>query len=376
MAKGKKSAVKLDNGDSKQKTRISQADVPAYSLEQALRIPRAIAENYASSPTAPLRVAKALNSQPGSGPFRTLCGAAIAYGLTDGGYNAPEIKLTPLGKRITRPLKEGDDLDAKRQALLRPRVIGEFLKKYHGSPLPKQEIAQNVLEDMGVPDDRTSEVYSLIVEGAQSLGLVDEIKGKLYVDLQGTSTPAAARAENGEDDDGEEAEEGIPPPRVHTEEPLQNTVLSDDGRKKKVFITHGKDKSFVEPIKKLLQFGEMDAVISVEKQSVSQPVPDKVMNEMRSCGAAIIHVDAEQRLVDQDAKEHIVLNPNVLIEIGAAMALFGRRFILLVRDGVKLPSNLQGLYEVRYSGEMLDGAATIKLLEAINELKKLDLVVK
>lgn len=376
MAKNTKSEVKSESAEGKQKTRVSQTDVPAYPLEQALRVPRAIAENYASAPTAPLRVAKALNSQPGSGHFRMLCGAAIAYGLTDGGYNAPEIKLTPLGKRVTRPLKDGDDLTAKREALLRPRVIGEFLKKYHGSPIPKQEIAQNVLEDMGVPADRTAEVFSLIVEGAQSLGLVDEIKGKLYVDLHGTKAPAAAEDEDDKDGGEEETDEGIPPPKVRTEESQKNTILADDGRKKKVFITHGKDKSFVEPIKKLLQFGEMEAVISVEKQSVSQPVSDKVMNEMRSCGAAIIHVDAEQRLMDQEAKEHIVLNPNVLIEIGAAMALFGRRFILLVKEGVKLPSNLQGLYEVRYSGEMLDGAATIKLLEAINEMKKLDLVVK
>ncbi|HEX9771500.1 MAG TPA: TIR domain-containing protein, partial [Kiloniellales bacterium] len=58
-------------------------------------------------------------------------------------------------------------------------------------------------------------------------------------------------------------------------------------------------------------------------------------------------------------------NPNVLIEIGAAMAFYGRRFILLVREGVKLPSNLQGLYEVRYAGDTLDAASTIKLLEAI-----------
>jgi predicted nucleotide-binding protein len=90
---------------------------------------------------------------------------------------------------------------------------------------------------------------------------------------------------------------------------------------------------------------------------------------MRSCGAAIIHVDAEQKMIDSDAKEHIVLNPNVLIEIGAAMALYGRRFILLVKEGIKLPSNLQGMYEVRYSGEALDGQATIKLLEAINDIK-------
>ena len=138
---------------------------------------------------------------------------------------------------------------------------------------------------------------------------------------------------------------------------------------RRVFITHGKNRAFIDPVKKLLGFGEMEAVVSVEKPSVSQPVPDKVMNEMRSCGSAIIHVDAEQKVIDKEANEHTVVNPNVLIEIGAAMALYGRRFILLVREGVALPSNLQGLFEVRYDGNSLDGDATIRLLEAINDLK-------
>jgi hypothetical protein len=62
--------VVKSNAESKYKTRVSQTDVPAYALEQALRIPRAIAENYASAPTPPLRVAKALNSEPGSRPLR------------------------------------------------------------------------------------------------------------------------------------------------------------------------------------------------------------------------------------------------------------------------------------------------------------------
>ena len=127
----------------------------------------------------------------------------------------------------------------------------------------------------------------------------------------------------------------------------------------------------VEPVKRLLEYGELEPVISVERQSVSKPVPEKVMDDMRSCGAAIIHVDVEQAIVDKDGNEHVFLNPNVLIEIGVAMAFYGRRFILLVREGVKLPSNLQGLYEVRYTGDAVDAVdavdanATIKLLEAI-----------
>jgi predicted nucleotide-binding protein len=120
----------------------------------------------------------------------------------------------------------------------------------------------------------------------------------------------------------------------------------------------------------------MDPVVSVERQSVSKPVPEKVMDDMRGCGAAIIHVDADRTIIDRDSAEHVLLNPNVLIEIGAAMAFYGRRFILLVRDGVKLPSNLQGLYEVRYSGETLDANATIKLLEAIRDIKNYSLPVQ
>ena len=94
---------------------------------------------------------------------------------------------------------------------------------------------------------------------------------------------------------------------------------------------------------------------------------------MRGCGAAIIHVDADKTIIDKSDQEHVIINPNVLIEIGAAMAFYGKRFILLVKEGVKLPSNLQGLFEVRYSNETLDATATIKLLEAIKDIKNYSL---
>jgi len=50
------------------------------------------------------------------------------------------------------------------------------------------------------------------------------------------------------------------------------------------------------PLRKLLTFGELEAVVADEKQTVWQPVPEKVMEDMRSCGAAIIHVEDEKRL--------------------------------------------------------------------------------
>lgn len=356
------------------RVQVSQADVPAYALDDALRVAVAIADNYASAPTKPLEVAAAMNLAPASSYFKMLTGSAIAYGLTSGGYNAVEIVLTPLAQRILSPLEEGDDLHGKREALLKPRVVGEFLNKYNNSPLPPENIAYNVLNSMGVPKERAEATLKLIVEGASSLGLVQEIKGKKYINLTRRNGPAVVGSSDPKD----------PEELVEKEEPKFESVAQDlppleDSERymrsaavnKKVFITHGRNKGLVDPIKKLLAFGELEAVVSVERQSVSQPVPEKVMNDMRYCGAAIIHVEGEMTLIDSDAKEHVVLNPNVLIEIGAAMALYGKKFILLVKEGVKLPSNLQGLYEVRYEGEAMDGNATIRLLEAINQLKAL-----
>jgi hypothetical protein len=351
------------------RAKVSQTDVPAHSLEDAIRIPRSIADHYGYKPTKPLNVAAGMGVQPNSSQFRMLAGAAIAYGLTAGGPNAPEISITPLGMRIVRPTAEGDDQRAMREALLKPRIVGEFLRKYADAPVPRNDIAVNVLVELGVPQDRASTVLELILAGAASVGFFRDIKGKRYVSLEGVAPTPAEDA----DDTSEVVSGQVPDPAGST--PLQlppvppGTDIGHEVAARRVYITHGKNRAFVDPVKKLLSFGELEPVVSVERPSVSQPVPEKIMSEMRSCGAAIIHVDAETKLLDAEANEHVVLNPNVLLEIGAAMALFGRRFILLVRDGVKLPSNLQGLFEVRYTGDTLDGDATVRLLEAIRDIK-------
>jgi len=175
----------------KPRQRLSQEDVPAYSLDQALRVPKAIAENYAFKPTRPLNVAGAMSMSPTSGPFRMITGAAVAYGLTTGAAQAPEIGLTPLGTRIVRPTAEGDDVAAMREALLRPKVIGDFLRTYDAAALPSDAIAKNVLMEKGVPTERLDGVLELIVDGASAVGFIREWNGKRYVDLAASVSPVA-----------------------------------------------------------------------------------------------------------------------------------------------------------------------------------------
>jgi hypothetical protein len=386
--KAEREKVIAPDESASKRTYLKQADVPGATLEEALRIPQAILDHYAGRATAPLFVAKALNVDPKGSQLKLLSGAAIAYGLIEGGSQAASISVTELSRRILRPKEEGSDLMARREAVLRPRVFGEFLRTYDNNPFPRQDIAINVLEELGVPRDKAAEVFERIEATARSVGFLDQIKDKIYVTLgtvgdieptsseepEHTATPAAPKPLP--------EREPLPPtpaptliapkaPEI-TPSPQRSSLalaIADDERRRRVFITHGKNRDLVEPIRKLLEYGELVPIISVEKQTVSKPVPEKVMDDMRGCGAAIIHVDADRTIRDAAGDDHVLLNPNVLIEIGAAMAFYGRRFILLVREGVKLPSNLQGLYEVRYSGDILDATATIKLLEAIKDIK-------
>jgi predicted nucleotide-binding protein len=343
---------------------VYQSDVPRCSLGDALRIPMAISDNYAKAATRPLDIAAALNIDLHGTQFRTLCGASSAYGLTDGGYKSDTIALTELGRRIVAPTVEGDELVAEREAFLKPRVIHEFLTNYHKSKFPPNKIALNVLEQMGVPKDATAQTFKLILDSAKELNLLGEINGQLWVDLDSELRGNDASTEA-------VSEESVPSVKLLRLPTAQQGDISQDPIRsnvnRRVFVTHGKNKEIVTQLKDLLTFGKFEPVVAEEHETVSKPVPEKVMDDMRSCAAGIIHVGKDTRVLDQDGNEHSFLNQNVLIEIGASMALYGGRFILLVEEGVTLPSNLQGLYVVRCVGEKLDYEATMKLLKAFND---------
>jgi hypothetical protein len=268
------------------RTQVSQKDVPRYSLAQALRIPEAVLDHYAGEPTKPLLVADALGIKPGSSQFKMLCGSAIAYGLTVGGYNADVISITDLARKILRPTAEGIDAQGRREAVLNPRVIGEFLRKYDGNRLPREDIARNVLVEMKVPEDAAERTWDLIQESAAAVGFFREIKGDRYVNL---AVPIDSGAKsNGISlltEDPSDVEHDTPEvEELRDEFSKQSVIRSDqtaDQRRKRVFVTHGKNKAFVEPLSELLAFGEFEPVVSVDRQTVSKPVPDKVLDDMR-----------------------------------------------------------------------------------------------
>lgn len=354
---------------------FKQADFPQSTLQQAQRIASALVDNFAGDSGSPPDVALSLGISPTSSGWSALTGASIAYGLTDGGINANVIKLTSLGKRLVAPEAEDEDIVARREAILKPRILREFFEKYRRAKLPNDTIAVNVLKSLGLPGDRAEAAIEIIKANGSYAGIIRETPTGPFINLDSPGVPRpAATSELASTPHSED----LPPSSTGDVAPAATAGFNAsapavapafDAKANRVFITHGKQRAVVAQIKELLTFGSFEPVVSVERESTAIPVPEKVFEDMRSCGAGVLHVGAEGKYLDKDGNEHTKLNDNVLIEIGAAMALYGKRMILLVEKGVALPSNLQGLYRCDFEGDKLDYESTMKLLKTFNQFR-------
>jgi hypothetical protein len=357
---------------------FKQADFPQTSLQQAQKIASALVDNYAGKEASPPDIALALGMSPTSDAWPALAGSSIAYGLTEGGVNAKVIKLLPLGRQLVAPEEEGEDLAARRGAIMKPRILQEFFERYRRAKFPADQIAGNVLKSLGLPADRVESALEIVKANGRYAGIIRETPTGPFVNVESpgvpapTATPALLEHDEhaGPAGSGDDDLQKPPPQRPPASGGAsQQAGPGYDPKGNRVFISHGKQKAIVAQIKELLAFGSFDPVVSVERESTAIPVPEKVFEDMRSCGAGVIHVGAEGKYLDRDGAEHTKMNDNVLIEIGAAMALYGKKVVLLVERGVTLPSNLQGLYRCDFEGDRLDYESTMKLLKTFSQFR-------
>ena len=375
----KTAATTKSNGGVKQESKrvyFKQTDFPLTTLQEAQKIAAALINDFGGKEGSPPDIALAAKISPTSSSWSTITGSSIAYGLSDGGINAAVIKLTELGRKLVAPESEGEDISARREAILKPRICREFFEKYKRAKFPSDPIAENVLRSLGIPPDRLKSAVDIVRENGKYAGIIRDTPTGPFVNLDSPGIPGPAISQR-------QSPQEIPPHLSGTDEiDAASTSQSETGvstarpsgststqPNNRVFISHGKQKAIVTQLKELLSFGSFEPFVSVERESTAVPVPEKVFEDMRSCGAGVIHVGPEGKYLDTDGAEHTKINDNVLIEIGAAIALYGKKVILLVERGVTLPSNLQGLYRCEFAGDKLDYDATMKLLKTFSQFR-------
>lgn len=316
----------------------------------------------------------AIDVSPTSGGWRNLCGSSIAYGLTEGGYNAAEITLTELGRRIVAPTEEGDDVAARAEAALRPRIAGEFFKRYDKAKFPKTEIGQNVLASMGLPKDRTVSAFSLLEENGKSVGIIQETKTGPFVAI-GTPKPPAFTDENNLELGDVEVELVAPPHDVAPPTPRKPLApeQSTQTEPKQLFVAHGKKHKPLEDLKKILDEFKIPYKVAIDEANKGRPISAKVAELMNECSAGIFIFTKDEKFFVEGKEGHEEIwrpSENVVYELGAASIKWERKIIIVREDGVNFPSDFSDLGYVTFK----DGEISSKALEILKELIALGLV--
>ena len=310
-----------------------------------------------------------------------LTAASTAYGFTEGGAWAERISLTPLGRAAVAPIDEGQDAAALVEAVMRPRVVREFLQRYNGSKWPRRDIACNVLVDLGVPSEQAERAFDMIYKNAAEAGLLMDIKGSEFVSLDapsrsygGDETPAppssggdgaelaaaklTASSVSTLGGDDSPAQRVVPPgDGLYEERPIPAAAQLRPRLNRRVFISHRSGDKVAEEIETLLKFGDLEP-ISHSSESGTELAP---FDAMQTCGAGIFVIPGGGPVPI-----------GTLLEIGAGIALFRSRLVVLSQEAVTLPTELVHLRRVPYSGSSLDHAATLGLMGVLVDFKRTD----
>lgn len=352
------------------RSRVSQSDFPNNTLDQAIRISQAIWDNFAGKGGAPHQIAMAIGMSPTSGTWRNLCGSAIAFGLTEGGYNAQQITLTDLGKRIVAPVEEGDESHALHEAALKPRVMRDFFNKYNRAKFPRDDIAQNVLVDLGLPKERAVEALDTIKAIGKQVGIIVDTKTGLFVALENISSKSSAALAPSSDSEDNNFEGATSVESAS--ESASNSLAKprSPSGPRHLFLAHGKTRKPLEDVKKILDQFKIPYKVAIDEPHAGRPISAKVAALMRDCTAGIFIFTKDEKFLREDGAEVWRPSENVVYELGAANVLWENKIIIVKEDGVFFPSDFRDLGYISFDSSGVGGQA----LDILRELVGLGLV--
>jgi hypothetical protein len=335
---------------------------PPLPLAEALKVARAIQDEASGMTVSRLTLASLLDTTPTSSTFRDLVASSRFFSLTEGGINADEFSLTDLGTKATG----GDEVAAARAlkgAVMTVPPYKLFFETFKGKKVPgAAPLREFLIRDAGVPAERAEECASHINADARTAGLVREVKGGQWIDLEGTPILA------GEESDSAGAADEEPSQDPGAEEPAAEVPGAGDaplppppedrGEPKKVFIAHGKNRTPLDQLKKALDQFKVKYAVAVDEPNKGRPVSRKVAELMEGeCSSGIFIFTADEKFLrdisNGETEEVWRPSENVVFELGAASILYENRIVIFKEKGVSFPSDFSDLGYIEFEKDQL-----------------------
>ena len=124
-----------------------QKTFPSYSLEEALKIPSAIAKNNAGNPWGSCQIASAISMGEKSSSYYYYTTASRDYGMTTGTGRGKTIELTALGRKIVFPENRNQESEALKEAFYNIDIFKKVYDYYKGGALPEKRFVFNTLQE-------------------------------------------------------------------------------------------------------------------------------------------------------------------------------------------------------------------------------------
>jgi predicted nucleotide-binding protein len=347
-------------------------------MDDALSVARVIQDSASGMPVTKLTLAQLMDRSPSSSEFRELLLASRAYGFTNGGVNADQFELAPLGEAATGA-DEVAQAEARRKAVLNIEPFRAFLTAYNGKKVPSLAAFKEFLvASADVASERTEDCIEHLLADALAAGMLRNLKGSDYVEVGGSSGPDMRRREPTDRSEVDELEEvdatevaqDIEP--EHSVPPGGSEVTRPP---KKVFIAHGKNRTPLDQLKKMLDQFKVKYAVAIDEPNRGRPISSKVAALMRDeCSSAIFIFTADEGFQRQgeDGKEESVWRPseNVVYELGAASVLYDRRIVIFKESSVTFPSDFSDLGYIEFQSDQLEA----KMGDLFAELVALDVL--
>ena len=335
------------------RTRVTRP-YPSYTLQDSVSVAKAIYEVNAGLPFDRELLAGALGTTPKSSAFTMRLNSSAAYGLTEGGYNDPDIRLTNLGETVVAGDGEDARVRALAEAAMTPDTFGGFYELLDGRRLPQSEYLHNILQrQLGVRPDLAEECLGILQDNGEFAGIILEFDGEFLVRLPEPVTavqPVVAP--------GKVATE-LPTPYQtgrQPDAPARREPVRD--AKKRIFIGQIGDSDAARYVASMLEeLGISTASPQIPEGDADLLVPQDVSQAMRESGAAI--------LVFRSGDNAWSSRDKMIGMLGAASVLFDDRVVLLHESGEQLNIGLNELNHINFDRER-PGESGLKLLIALH----------
>ena len=336
------------------RTRVTRP-YPSYTLQDSVSVPKAIYEVNAGLPFDRELLAGALGTTPKSSAFTMRLNSSAAYGLTEGGYNDPDIRLTNLGETVVAGDGEDARVRALAEAAMTPETFAGFYELLDGRILPQSEYLHNILQrQLGVRPDLAEECLGILQDNGEFAGIISEVDGEFLVRLPKPDTavqPVVAP--------GKVAIE-LPTPYQtgrQPDAPTRREPVRD--AEKRIFIGQIGDSDAARYVASMLEeLGVSTASPQIPEGDADLLVPQNVSQAMRESGAAI--------LVFRSGDNAWSSRDKMIGMLGAASVLFDDRVVLLHESGEQLNIGLNELNHINFDRER-PGESGLKLLIALHK---------